>query len=112
MATNPTTAREQWDCDRDNGFLDTGVFAETVTYDSPKDSISGRSISAVVQDADLGEDREYTVFVSDHATTGVGTLPTRGATFTLSGGEVMTIVAFESDEGIHTCRCRKAEEIN
>lgn len=107
---DPTTAREQWDCDRDLGFLDTGVFAEAVTYDSPRDSISGRSVSAVVIDAaDTGSTKGYEVWISDDATSGVAA-PRNGATFTTAGGDVLRIQGSELDEGMHRCVCVAVQE--
>ena len=105
-------ARDVWDDDVSAIFLNTGEFAETVTYNSPRDSITSRSVSAVVFDSDGGRSRNYTVMIGDDPDgdgTGGVSAPRQGATLTLSGGEVLVIQGFSSDEGMHTLLCVKPE---
>ena len=101
-------ARDDWDTDVANIFLATGEFAESLTYDSPRDSISDRSVNAVVFDSEGGDSRNYVVHIYDTDSTGV-TSPRQGATVTLAGGEVLTVIGFSSDEGMHQLICRKPE---
>ena len=106
MAVDPTTAREQWDCDRDLGFLDTSVFAETVTYNSPRDAVSGAVSAVVIDQADVGRTKRYQVWVSEAEVAA----PRNGATFTTAGGTVLTVTGSELDEGMHRCECVTAQE--
>lgn len=106
------TFRGDLDTDVTNVFLNTDEFAETATYNSPRDSISARSVSAVVFDTDGGRSRKYTVLIGDDPAgdgTGGVASPRQGATLTLSGGEVLFIQGFSSDEGMHTLLCVAAE---
>jgi len=81
--------------------------SETVTYSSPRDSIS-ESISAVVVDSAGGRIHDYQVWIRNDATLGVVT-PRRGATITTGGGDVLRIVGFDSEHGIHRLDCKRAE---
>ena len=101
-------ARDTWDTDVANVFLNTAEFAEAVTYDSPRDSISSRSINAVVFDTENGRGRKFAVHIYDTATTGV-TTPRQGATVTLSDSRVLVVQGFVSDEGMHVLFCISPE---
>ena len=108
MSSTPTTAQQQFDCDRDVGFLDTTVFAVQALYDAPIDGIFCRQLDVVEEDTDRGRDREFRVWVSTDPTTGIE-LPRKGATLTLPGEVKAQIVRFETEQGVHVLTLRPAE---
>ena len=81
--------------------------SETVTYTSPRDSIS-ESISAVVVDSAGERLHDAQVWIRNDATLGVVS-PRRGATITTAGGDVYRVVGFDSEHGIHRLDCKRPE---